>query len=400
MNPNKITVLSELKDTANYLKIPAVRKGMIEQASEELRHTDLSVNSVADLLHPGVQYLKVAEIIEVSRFVRTYRLVSDPSRGTAKLACFRPGQYLSVTLRVDHAVTTLPLTICSSPRRSLDDEYLVSLCHGTGDPILDYVYNTWQVGTAVTASAPLGRFWYQPLRDSKKIVGIASGMGVTPFVAMARAIADGSLDADLLLIYSCRKKNEAYFMDGLGEIAALTTRVKIVYVFSDERVENCERGFITKAMLEKYLPHQRYSVFISGPTSLYSFIAAPLSELKLERKFVRFGMDEELKDAHKLPDFPAESIGKIFLCKVVQNGEIIATVPCPAEKSLLTSLEADGITLKAACRSGECGFCRSKLTLGNVYIPHSMDYRRLTDTQYGIIHPCCSFPMSDLTLVI
>ena len=93
-------------------------------------------------------------------------------------------------------------------------------------------------------------------------------------------------------------------------------------------------------------------------------------------------------------------MGKTFLCKVIKDGETLGKIPCSSEETLLVALEREGIAVQSVCRSGECGFCRSKLTSGNVFIPKDVDSRRLADSSFGIIHPCYSYPMSNLTLII
>ena len=49
---------------------------------------------------------------------------------------------------------------------------------------------------------------------------------------------------------------------------------------------------------------------------------------------------------------------------------------------------------------GECGWCHSKLVSGEVYTPKRVDGRREADFLYGYIHPCCSFPLSDLVIEV
>ena len=266
--------------------------------------------------------------------------------------------------------------------------------------VSQYIFSNWRKGTKVNASSPFGNFYYQPLRDAKSIVGICDNLGVSAFLSMAEAIADGTLNAELTLLYTARKEKEAIMSQRLDELAENCDKLSVVYVLSDEHVFKKERGFITKTLIEKYAPRGKYSVFVSGNTALYNRAIPQLAELKLENKFIRFGLSGQIENPASLPDFPQEAKGLTFLCKVIRNGELIATIPCASEESLLVALERDGIASPALCRSGECGFCRSKLLKGNVFIPQGVDNRRLADSGYGIIHPCCSYPMSNLTLVI
>ncbi len=65
---------------------------------------------------------------------------------------------------------------------------------------------------------------------------------------------------------------------------------------------------------------------------------------------------------------------------------------------MLTAVERAGIKAPSHCRSGECGYCHSRLVSGDVFVPESTDERRRADTVFGYIHPCVSYPLSDLTI--
>ena len=397
---NKVVVRSSIKDTRNFTSIPETRKGIIAQAPETPLIANYAVNSVANFLHPPTQYLKVKQVAEITRDVRAYILEPDTAHGTAKLAYFRPGQSISITLKIGSAIVTRPYTLCSSPLRSIDDEYVILVKKKPDGFASHYILNNWRKGTEITASAPFGTFYYQPLRDSKNIVGVCDNQGISAFLSMAEAVADESLKIDLTLIYSARKQSEAIMAERLDELANNSPNFRVIYVFSDEHVFKCERGFVTKSLIEKYAPASKYSLFACGSQTLYNRILPQIAELKLENKFIRFGLNGQIENPAGLPDFPKNTADKTFLCKVMRNGKLIGTVACGATETLLVALEREGIETPSLCRSGDCGFCRAKLIKGRVFIPNGVDSRRLADSSYGIIHPCCSYPMSDMTLVI
>ncbi len=397
---NKIKVRSTLKDIRNFTNIPELRKGVIQEAPETPVNGNFAVNSIANFLHPSTQYLKVKQVGEINRYTRAYILEPDTAHGTAKLAYFRPGQWISVTLQIGNAIVTRPYTLCASPLRSVDDEYMIIVDKKPDGFASHYIFNNWRKGTEITASAPCGNFYYQPLRDSKNVVGVCDNHGFSGFLSMAEAIADKSLNMDLTLIYYARKQNEAIMSQRFDELSEKASNFRIIYVFSDEHVFKCERGFVTKSLIEKYAPFTKYSLFVSGSNTLYNRLIPQISELKLENKYIRFGLNGQIINPETLSDFPQDAIGKTFLCKVIKDGELLATVPCSSTESLLVALEREGIKAPSLCRSGECGFCRAKLLKGNVFIPKGVDNRRLADSSHGIIHPCCSYPMSDMTLVI
>lgn len=68
--------------------------------------------------------------------------------------------------------------------------------------------------------------------------------------------------------------------------------------------------------------------------------------------------------------------------------------------TILQSLEKHGIAAPAHCRSGECGWCHSLLLSGEVYCPKHLEHRREADLDFGYIHPCCTFPLSDIAVEV
>ena len=59
-------------------------------------------------------------------------------------------------------------------------------------------------------------------------------------------------------------------------------------------------------------------------------------------------------------------------------------------------MEKNGINAPSKCHVGECGFCRSKLKSGKV---KTFDGTiRTADKEYEFIHPCASFPESDVVI--
>ncbi len=397
---DKAVIRGVIKDKKAFKELPELRKGVINEAPATPVRANYAVNSTANFLHPQSQSLKLKQVAEIGRDARAYILEPDTELGTAKLAFFRPGQSISITLNIGPAIVTRAYTVCSSPARSLEDEYMIMVKKKANGFASKYILSNWKKGTKITASAPFGEFYYQPLRDSKNILGICDNTGVSAFLSMAEAICDGSLNINLTLLYAARKENEALMSQRLDELSQVSENFKIIYVLSDEHAYKKERGFITKSLIDKYAPGGKYSIFVNGSTELYNRAIPQIAELKLQNKYIRFGLNGQIENPAALEDFPKDMKGLTFLCKVIKNNELIATIPCSSEESLLVSLEREGIEAPSHCRSGECGFCRAKLTSGNVFIPKGVDRRRLADSGYGIIHPCVSYPMSNLTIVI
>ena len=99
------------------------------------------------------------------------------------------------------------------------------------------------------------------------------------------------------------------------------------------------------------------------------------------------------------PGYPAECSGKTFRGTVRQGAEEYA-IDVSADEPILVALERAGIKAPSRCRSGECGWCRSKLVSGEVFCPAENEGRRHSDVVNGYIHPCSTFALSDVVLEV
>ena len=384
----------------DFTKMTPTRNAKIEAApAKALPPTDsYKPNELAKALHPGVQYLKVAKIVEESSDMKSFYLEADAERGTEKLAWFSAGQYLSIYLTIGNMKLSRPYSLASSPREALDGTYILTIKRVEGGLASQYILDNWVVGTKVTASEPLGVFTYEPLRDAKTIIGIAGGSGITPFRSLAKAIADGDEDAELILLYGSRTLADAVFQEEFKALEQACPKFKLVNVLSAEEAEGYEKGFITAELIKKYAPEGEYSIFLCGPQAMYEFVDKEIETLKLRKKFIRHELFGEYFNPSKEADYPAD-VALAFQITVRIAGEE-KVITAKADESILRSLEANGIAAPAHCRSGECGWCHSKLVSGEVYVPKSVDGRREADYIYGYIHPCCSFPLSDLVMEV
>ena len=384
----------------DFTKMNPTRQAKIEAApASALPSTDSYVpNQIANALHPGTQYLKVAKIEEEAGNSKRYYLVPNEEKGTKALAWFSAGQYLSITLKIGNMHLTRPYSIASSPREALAGTYMLTIQKVDGGLASQFIHDNWQVGTEVTASEPLGNFTYEPLRDAATVVGVVGGSSITPFRSLAMAIADGDEDCDLILLYGSRTLADTMFQADLKALEAKCPRIKLVNILSDEQPEGYEHGFITAELIKKYAPQGEYSLFVCGPQVMRNFVDKEIATLGLRKKFIRNELFGEYFGPAKEADYPA-NVAPAFRVTVRIAGKE-QTITASSDVSLLRSLEAAGIAAPAHCRSGECGWCHSRLVSGEVYTPKSVDGRREADFLYGYIHPCCAFPLSDLTIEV
>ena len=377
-------------------KIAGSSDSDVEQAA------DYPVNRLAAEIHPGTQNLRIAKVCTLSADTKLYTLIPDPESGTASLAPFAPGQYISVRVEKDGRILSRPYSLASSPEEAAgngkgDGVYEIAVRRIPSGEVSGHIHENWEIGTRVTVSEPMGEFTYERLRDAGCVVGIAGGVGITPFRSHIRSILRGGESFRLILLYGVRKEEDIIFGSELEE-AAKSGMIRVVYVYSDEKKTGCESGFITPGLIRRYAPDSEYSVFACGPSSMYRFLEAELPALGLRRKYVRYDAKGQIMEPRGEPDYtPAD--GSEYSITVRRNGDG-KTVKCHPDETVMSAIERGGIAVPSGCRSGECGYCHSRLVSGRCYIPASRDGRRQADKIYGYIHPCVSYPRSDLVIEV
>ena len=379
-----------LLDMLHFKQMIPRRRAILQAGSLDPITANYAVNRLAQSMHPKLQKAVVSEIIS-RKDANTYVLKAD------RLAYFRAGQYVSVRLQVGDAVTARPYTLAASPALALDGEYRITVKKAPDGFVSDYILNNWKVGTEVTLSGPEGPFSYEPIRDEAEVVGLAGGSGITPFMAMAYAILDGTEDFKLTLLYGSRTKEDILYADELAEICAATDKVRVIHVLSKDDTEGYEHGFIGAEQIKKYAP-ETYTLYICGPRAMHDFLAQELPKLGLDQKHIRREFVPAPSSPTYFGSYAADS-SQVFRLKLCYLGEE-TEIPLRADEPVLTAIERAGIAAPSRCRSGECGWCRSRLITGNVFIPDSMDGRRLADAGAGYIHPCSSWALSDLEMEI
>ena len=236
---------------------------------------------------------------------------------------------------------------------------------------------------------PSGEFHYETLRDKKQIVCIAGGAGITPFISMARSMAEGDEGYEMILFYGARDEAHLAYKAELDELTQKGLRV--VYVLSDEEKPGFEHGFVTAQLLEKYVDVPNASFFLCGPVAMYNFVDEQLAGYHLPRKAVH-------RDASCCPDLAMDAPRTFRL--TVHLRDQVYTLEAAENETLLTAMERGGIPAPNKCRAGGCGYCHSKWMGGEFRIAEGRDGRREADRKFGFVHPCVTYPLSDMEIEV
>ena len=144
-------------------------------------------------------------------------------------------------------------------------------------------------------------------------------------------------------------------------------------------------------LIKKYIDSESAkSFFVCGSGEFHTFINKELEQLKLSQKFIR-------RENYNVVEIEVREGRSVSLNVTIASKHTIVKSVCG--ETILSSLERAGLHPPSACRSGECGWCRSKLVSGEINVEKTNDGRRMADKKFGYFHPCSSYALTDLEIV-
>ncbi len=137
-----------------------------------------------------------------------------------------------------------------------------------------------QKGDLLKVNGPYGIFSYRFLQEQQPMVWIAGGIGITPFLSMARTLAVEKNPARPLLLWNARRPEDFIYLDELKASA------EVVQLLDNQEAEwDGMRGKMTKAFLQGVLTEDhlnRAVFFICGPPAMMAAVRTNLSGLGVD----------------------------------------------------------------------------------------------------------------------
>jgi predicted ferric reductase len=155
-----------------------------------------------------------------------------------------------------------PFTLSSSPTRPNNLQITVRSCGDWTDQV-----KTIQTGDRVLVHGPFGRFSHVLEPDSKEVIMIAGGIGITPMLSMLRALADNNDQRKITLLWSNRSAEYEFNSDELLTFSGNMPSFNYHPVFTDKQESKGEYGRLNLDKLKPLLSDSSRDalIFLCGP---------------------------------------------------------------------------------------------------------------------------------------
>ncbi len=363
------------------MEMTAKRRQLIDETPATPLVYEYGVNRLAKALHPGFVKAVIADKTPCS--ADCAKITLKPADG-GEFPYFRAGQFITLSCKAGDSYLSRPYSIISSPKEALAGKMEIMVQRK--GIFSTFIIDEAPAGTELWMGEPSGDFHHDSVRDRSHVLAIAGGSGVTPFLSMMKAIREGSEDFRLTLVYGARTRTHIPFdpEEFNGE------KVRTVVVLSEEEAEGYKHGFITADLLNEYIDGDT-SVFMCGPDAMYRFVKKELYSIGFDPAKIR-------QERNSVGDREVKEVRTFRL--TVHIRDAVYELDAANNETLITALERAGIPAVVRCRNGSCGFCHSRVVDGNYYIAKENDFRRLADRKFNYIHPCSTYPESDMTIDI
>lgn len=313
-----------------------------------------------------------------------------------------PGQF--VIIRLGPSATAAMTRSYSLSGRSDAMSYRLSIKREAHGIASIYVADELRPGDIVQLGAPRGSFTLR--QDTRPVVLLSAGIGVTPVLAMLHALGADASPRDIWWLHGTRNGREHAFAAEVRELLAGLAHhhSHVSYSAPDPGdrplVDFDSVGHLDAALLRQLNVPQDGDFYLCGPASFMSDLTAGLRACDVAPDRIHtelFGARPSLtpgiaaspeRPAHA----PAGPPGTGPMVSFARSGLNVRWGPSYA--SLLELAEACDVPVRWSCRTGVCHNCESGLIAGDVsYQPDPLDA-----PADGNVLICCSRPDSDIVI--
>lgn len=307
---------------------------------------------------------------------------------------YRAGQHLVLSQRIAGTEVERCYTISSPPTRS---ETLTITVKRHPDGVLSpWLHDNLRPGGRVRARGPYGDFTLTAGSLQRPHLFLTAGSGITPAMAMTRALADAGSDTDVAFVHSARTPADIIFRRELAALSETGLDIRVTVICEDDYPADRwggPRGRLSAELLRWAVPDvAEREVFLCGPPGYLTATLGILEGLavdpeRLHRETFTIG------DATDLFADAAAPVDGVRI-DLRRSGTVVT---CAGGSTVLDAVLDAGVMLRSSCRQGLCGTCKLTLIEGQIDMHHQGGIRP-REIDRGLFLPCCSRPLTDLVL--
>lgn len=318
--------------------------------------------------------LIVEKVHRETHDVKTFRFI-HPEGGIPFL--HRPGQYMTLTLNINGQAVKRSYTIASSPSQRGYVELTIK--RNPKGIVSCYMHDQLNIGDTIRVGAPAGKFFFDDLQ-SKAVVLIAGGVGITPLMSILRYLTDRSWHGTIYFINAIRSHEDKIYEAELALLANRFENLHVLTYFSQAKPQadvavpsarwEEKSGHINAEDLNAFIPGLRaLPIFLCGPDPMMQSVRKTMVSLGVPNEQIATEEFVSPKANDVTSEHPISSQTNTdakLESATVTFAASNQTIDIDASTTVLEAAEQAGVTLPWECRSGICGQCKVRCISGRV----------------------------------
>lgn len=327
----------------------------------------------------------------VERWQETHDVTSFRFQGEQSVKFhFKPGQFITLLLNINGNAVARSYTISSSPSRPYS--IVVTVKRIEGGVASNYLVDHLLPGHSVTARGPDGVFNLVDI-DADKYLFLSAGSGITPMYSMSRWLTDTQIGSNIAFFHSAKSPQDLIFHQALQQLEQRHEHFSLDYSLEEgENAEiDCYQGRLSLVSLASAVPdYKERTIFVCGPAPYMQAVRTMLEQAGFDMSRYH---QESFGDALAAPLLSKSTTASApFMLHI---GDV--KTPLSAEQTVLEGIEAEGLPIIAACRSGVCGACKCKVIEGKTISSSSLTLSS-AEIEQGYILACSTRLQSNVKL--
>jgi ferredoxin-NADP reductase len=286
-----------------------------------------------------------------------------------------PGQYLRIGFDIEGKRHWRAYSLTSDAARP-DGQIAITVKRKRDGVVSRFLHSRQAVGSIVTLGEVEGEF---TLTDppAGRLLFLTAGSGITPVMAILRALERREAVRDVVHVHSARAAAEAIFAQDLAALAARRDGYRLEFRATGEH------GRVQPEHLDTLCPDWRErETYACGPGAMLRALRAHFEEALVPERLHIESFEHFVMAA-------ASGRGG-----TVRFSKADVTVDCDGATPILLAGEQSGIDLPSGCRMGICHTCVGRLLAGSV-----RDLRTGELTRAGTeVRTCINCPDGTVTI--
>lgn len=281
--------------------------------------------------------VEVMNVLQEAERIKRFTLTPI---GAGRLPAFSAGAHIDVYCGPD---LVRQYSLCG-PENDAPEHYVIAVkeeLNSRGGS--RFLHAAVSAGTTLTISSPRNNF--QLVRDARKNILLAAGIGITPLHSMAHTLL--AQNKEFSLHYFCSAESDAAFRDDLRR-AAFDDQVRFHFLSGRPEVEQTITDVLMRSDRDSH-------IYVCGPSGFIDTVRSQASGFSWPADLIHV--------EHFSNDSPVSCATDEFVVRLARSGNEISV---GKNQSIVAALAEQGVYIDTSCEQGVCGTCITDVIDGEI----------------------------------